>query len=97
MQDRVALTGYARAQGGAGLAIVRPARRSPEAQHKAATKMTADGVPVHSFRTLLADLATITCNTCRPRLPDAPTFEKITTPTPVQQRALKLLGVSERL
>jgi len=77
--------------------IVRPARRSPKAQHKAAAKMTDDGMPVHSFRTLLADLATITCNTCQPRLPGAPAFEKITTPTPVQQRALKLLGVSERL
>jgi len=77
--------------------IVRPARRSSKAQHKAAAKMTDDGVPVHSFRTLLADLATITSNTCQPRVPGAPTFEKITTPTPVQQRALKLLGVSQRL
>ena len=77
--------------------IVRPARRSPKAQRKAATKLTDDGVPVHSFRTLLADLATITSNTCQPRVPGAPTFEKITTPTPLQQRALKLLGVSQRL
>jgi hypothetical protein len=77
--------------------IVRPAQRSPKAQHKAATKTTDDGLPVHSFRTLLADLATMTRNTCQPCVPGAPAFEKITTPTPVQQRALKLLGVSHRL
>lgn len=77
--------------------IVRPAQRSPKARRKAVAKTTDDGLPVHSFRTLLADLATITRNTCQPRVPGAPTFEKITTPTPVQQRALQLLGVSERL
>ena len=77
--------------------VVHPAHRSPKAQRKAATKTTDDGFPVHSFRTLLADLATITRNTCQPRLPDAPTFGKITTPTPVQQRALQLLNVSERV
>lgn len=77
--------------------IVRAAQRSPKARRKAAAKTTDDGLPVHSFRTLLADLSTITCNTCRPRVPGAPTFEKMTTPTPVQQRALNLLGVSQRL
>jgi hypothetical protein len=77
--------------------IVRPAQRSPKALRKAARKITDDGLPVHSFRTLLADLATITRNTCQPRSPGAPTFEKITTPTPVQQRAFQLLGVSERV
>jgi hypothetical protein len=76
--------------------IVRPARRSPGAEQKAATKKTSDGLPVHSFRTLLADLATIARNTCRPNLPDAPTFEKITQPTKLQQRALDLLDVSLR-
>lgn len=74
--------------------IVRPAQRSPRALRKAARKITDDGLPVHSFRTLLADLATITRNTCRPNLPDAPTFEKITRPTKLQQRALDLLAVS---
>jgi len=77
--------------------IVRPARRSPKALRKAARKTTDDGLPVHSFRTLLADLATITRNTCQPRSPSAPTFEKVTTPTPLQQRAFQLLGVSVRV
>jgi hypothetical protein len=71
--------------------VVRTAQRSPSAQNKAATKRTSDRFPVHSFQTLLADLATITHNTCRPNLPDAPTFEKVALPTPIQQRALDLL------
>lgn len=51
-------------------------------------------LPVHSFRTLLADLATITKNQIQPTLPDAPTFSKITLPTQTQKKALDLLGVS---
>jgi transposase len=77
--------------------IVRPAQRSPKALRKAARKTTDDGLPVHSFRTLLADLSTITRNTCQPRSSGALTFEKLTTPTPIQQRAFQLLGVSERV
>jgi hypothetical protein len=38
---------------------------SPAAQRKAASKRTEDGHPVHSFRTLLTDLATMTQNTVR--------------------------------
>ncbi len=49
-------------------------------------------VPVHSFQSLLKDLATIVKNTIEPR-PHVPTFEKVTRPTPLQQRALDLLGV----
>ena len=71
--------------------IVAPAERSPAAQYKAATGLTADGLPVHSFRTLLHDLATLTLN--RVRLGDQ-TMEKIASPTPVQERAFQLLKVS---
>ncbi|MFQ5507064.1 MAG: IS1634 family transposase [Planctomycetota bacterium] len=74
--------------------IVARAQRSPAAVRKALTKKTADGFPVHSFRTLLADLATVAHSTCRTQVDGAPTFVKITTPTPVQQRAFDLLGVS---
>lgn len=77
--------------------IVRPAQPSPKARRKAATKRTDDGLPIHSFRTLLADLATIVRNTCQPKLPGVPSFEKITVPTPPQRRALDLLGVSGKL
>ncbi len=73
--------------------VVAPAERSETARKKATSKHTADGVPVHSFRTLLADLATITKNQIQPHLPDAPTFVKITLPTQTQKKALDLLGV----
>jgi transposase len=43
--------------------IVAKAERSNAADRKAATKRTHDGLPVHSFRSLLADLATVTRNT----------------------------------
>jgi hypothetical protein len=77
--------------------IVAPAPRSPRAKAKAATKRTADGSPVHSFHTLLADLATLTLNQVRPLGPDGATVEILTTPTPLQQRAFELLGVSARV
>jgi hypothetical protein len=73
--------------------IVRPATRSPRAKAKALTKRTADGLPVHSFRTLLADLATLSKHTLQPRAPGVPTFERLTLPTAPQRRALELLGI----
>ena len=73
--------------------IVAPAKRSPSARSKATTKRTHDGQPVHSFRTLLADLGSIVRNTCTHTAIDAPSFQKTTRPTPLQQRALDLLGV----
>jgi hypothetical protein len=77
--------------------IVAPAPRSPRAKAKAATKRTEDGWPVHSFQTLLADLATLTQNQVRPLGADEVTLDVLTTPTPLQQRAFELLGVSARL
>ncbi len=44
---------------------VAAAEVSPAAHAKARTRKTDDGAPVHSFRTLLADLATLTRNTVR--------------------------------
>ncbi len=41
---------------------VQPARISDRAKAKADTKTTAEGFPVHSLKTLLADLATLTLN-----------------------------------
>lgn len=70
--------------------IVAPAQRSRSAQQKAASKQTADGLPVHSFRSLLADLATLTRN--RVRLGEQ-AFDMLASPTAVQQRALELLQV----
>jgi hypothetical protein len=75
--------------------MVAPAERSTAAKRKAKTKMTDDNLPVHSFRTLLADLATITKNTVEiERIGNDPArFEKLAQPTPLQQRAFDLLGV----
>ena len=72
---------------------VAPAKRSKAAQAKAARHTLDDGTPVHSFATLMAELATIVRNTCRtPKAgPDAPTFEVLTTPNAKQQRALELI------
>ena len=75
---------------------VAPAQRSPAALAKAAVKVTADGGPVHSFATLLEELATIAANRIQPA-GGLPAFTVITTPTPVQRQAFDLLGVSCRL
>ena len=74
--------------------IVAPATPSPKADRKALTKRTAEGFPVHSFPSLLADLATIAKNRIRPKLPGATAFDQITQPTPLQRRAFDLLGVT---
>ena len=60
---------------------------------KAASKRTDDGMPVHSFRTLLKDLATITKNQIQPNIPDSPAFAKIALPTRTQTKAFDLLCV----
>ena len=73
--------------------IVVPAEVSASAKDKARSKHTADGLPVHSFRTLLGDLATVAKNRVVPNVPGSEPFETITRPTKLQRRALALLGV----
>lgn len=70
---------------------VAKARVSPAARRKAETKRTDDGTPVHSFRSLLADLATLTRN--QVRFGSGNSFTMLATPTPVQQRAFDLLAI----
>jgi transposase len=71
---------------------VAPARRSKTALDKAARHTLDDGTPVHSFSTLMAELATIVRNTCRtPSGADAPTFDIVTTPSVKQRQALDLI------
>ena len=77
--------------------IVAKAERSKAADHKAATKRTPDGLPVHSFRSLLADLATVTRNTMAMTQSLAATFVLYPTLTPAQDRAFQLLGVPVKL
>jgi hypothetical protein len=76
---------------------VEPATRSARALHKAATKRTPDDLPVHSFQSLLRDLATICLNHIQPADPALPGFRLVTTPTPPQRQAFQLLGGSHRL
>ena len=74
--------------------IVAKAERSPAAVTKQTTGRTEDGLPVHSFRTLLDDLATLTRNTLVTAIAPEQPFTLIARPTPVQQRARNLLGLS---
>ncbi len=76
--------------------VVAPARRSASALAKARTQRLADDTPVHSFDSLLGQLATLTRNTVR--LPNSSaTVEKLANPTPLQTRALQLIGLSASL
>ena len=72
---------------------VAPARPSASARAKAARKRTPDGLPVHSFHTLLADLATLTRNRVQPAAEGAVAADVLTSPTPLQAEAFRLLGV----
>jgi transposase len=72
---------------------VAPAIRSDAALHKIHRRRFEDGSPVHSFATLLNELATVVRNTCR--TPNAgersACFQVTTLPTPQQQRAFNLI------
>ena len=55
-----------------------PAPRGPWPRPRPSTP--SDGLPVHSFSSLLADLATICLNQIQPADPDLPGFQLVTTP-----------------
>ena len=67
---------------------------SPCAPRKKRTPgVLPNGYPVHSFRTLLNDLATLTLNEVTlPGRPEA-SFPMLARPTPLQQRAFSLLDI----
>src|SRR3954449_4179737 len=73
--------------------VVAQAQRSPLAVNKQTTGRTEDGLPVHSFRTLLADLATLARNTITTAIAPLYPLTVLTRPTPVQRKALDLLGI----
>jgi transposase len=77
--------------------IVAPAQRSQAAKLKARTKQTAAGLRIHSFQTLLSDLATIVKNRIQPKDKKITEFEMLTTPTALQKLVFDLLGVQIRL
>ena len=74
--------------------IVAKAERSEAAIRKQTTGRTDDGLPVHSFQTLLADLATYCRIQATTALNEKYLFTLHTRPTPTQQRAFELLGIN---
>ena len=71
--------------------VVAKAERSPAAVTKQTTGRTPDGLPVHSFHTLIADLATLTKNTVEIATAPGVPFTITARPTPIQKKALDLL------
>jgi hypothetical protein len=69
------------------------AERSPAALAKRATGRTADGAPVHSFRSLPADLATLARKTIVTAIAPKQPLTVLTRPTPIQQKAFDLLRI----
>jgi hypothetical protein len=74
--------------------VVAKAQRSPSAVTKQTTGRTEDGLPVHSFRSLIADLATLARNTVVTAIAPNSPFIIVTRPTRIQQKALDLLNVT---
>jgi len=74
--------------------VVAKAQRSPAAIRKQTTGVTPEGTPVHSFRTLLADLATLVRNTIVTAVAPTLPLNVFTRPTKVQQRAFELAEVA---
>ena len=74
--------------------VVAQAQRSSVAVTKQTTGSTPDGLPVHSFRSLLADLATVARNTLTTAITPLHPLTVLTRPTPIQQKAFDLLGLS---
>lgn len=73
---------------------IRPAEPTASAKTKKATHTTPDGLPVHSFETLMAELASRGRNTYRLRSDDVSlTFTQVPEPTAIQRRAYELLGL----
>ncbi|MBO0717891.1 MAG: IS1634 family transposase [Rhizobiales bacterium] len=74
--------------------IVAKAERSEAAKRKQTTGLTDDGLPVHSFQSLLADLATYARIQATTALNDKYVFTLHTRPTTIQKRAFELLAVN---
>jgi transposase len=73
---------------------VLPAKASEEAKAKRSTHRTEDGLEVHSFETLMAELASRGRSSYRIKSdPLGPSFKQISELTPIQARAFELLGL----
>ena len=64
------------------------------AKAKDASKLADDGLPLHSFRTLLQDLATLAYNVTHTQLNPEAKIILTTRPTPLQAKAFELLGLN---
>jgi Transposase DDE domain len=73
---------------------VAKAVRSEQAKAKDASKRADDGLPLHSFRTLLKDLGTLTYNITHTALNPEVKIALTARPTPLQDKAFKLLGLN---
>jgi hypothetical protein len=73
--------------------VVAPPERSAAARAKDARHLTPEGLPVHDFGSLLAELGTLTRNRVMVGATDAPTVEILSEPTPLQARALELARI----
>jgi hypothetical protein len=74
--------------------VVAQAQRSPAAVQKQTTGLTPDGLPVHSFQSLLADLATVARNTVTTAITPNYPLTIVTRLTTIQHKAFQLLGVN---
>ncbi len=72
---------------------VEPAEVSQGAKRKAGTKIKPEGFPVHSFPTLLGDLANLVLNRVSLPTQDKTAITIATEPTKLQRQAFDLLGV----
>ena len=80
--------------GNCGYKSLAPEQRSKAAVKKQTTGVTPDGLPAHSFRTLLADLATLARNTIVTAINPLYPLTVVTRPMPVPQKAFDLLSVA---
>jgi hypothetical protein len=73
---------------------VKSAKPSVAVGRKKARRLTAEGFVVHSFGTLLEELATRCRNRCRVQSePQGPSFYQVTERSPIQKRAFQLLDL----
>ena len=78
----------------ARVSAVAKALRSEHAKAKDASKTAEDGLPLHSFRTLLKDLGTLAYNITHTQASPETKIVLTTRPTPLQTKAFALLALN---
>jgi len=75
---------------------IKPAKPSASVKKKKGIQLTSDALEVHSFQTLMSELATLCRNRCRVKSdPEGVRFYQLTEPSPIQKKAFGLLGCSQ--